>query len=589
MNQRPDCDTIPLQDLLNDDCELEQQIEIEQHLENCASCQSRLSGLAADASLWTQAASHLSTIDDIQLPARLTSHLNASSSMVVPTFDQDSSPSPATVGSCNGDSAWKQILDPPTHPEMLGRIDHFEVESKIGQGGMGIVLKGYDRELNRAVAIKVLAPHLASNGTARRRFAREAQAAAAVMHPNVVPIYSVSSSPARPYIVMQLIPGHSLESLVHESGPLLPLDVVRVALQIASGLAAAHKIGLIHRDVKPGNVLVEREVTRVMITDFGLARAVDDAGLTQTGWLAGTPHYMSPEQSKGDDLDPRTDLFSLGSLMYYVATGREPFRGDKPYAVIQKIITERQTDPMDVNGEIPWMLSDIIEKLLEKDPRKRFQSASELVLVLEQYLAHLQQPTQSKPPRKILTERRKRKRAWMSIGLLAGFAITAAVWSFLPGIGSLLGMKETNHSSSASELVVEPRPSATPRLLPAPAVIPAAAPFGFSFSDDDFAQQLESFAKEIDAFDQSLHRGVPLEFDVTPPSPFFANEPAPFESIESMLDSLETQMAAGVTESELKRLINQDEAQEPQTDSSLPLSKTEVESQPPTKGKNDEE
>ena len=206
---------------------------------------------------------------------------------------------------------------------------------------MGVVFKGFDRELNRSVAIKFLAPHLAHSGTARKRFEREARAAAAVVHPNVIPIHGVSSTNNYPYIVMPLASGRSLQTHIDRQGPMELKDIVRVAIQIAAGLNAAHHHGLIHRDIKPANILIEKDVSRVMITDFGLARAADDVAMTQTCWLAGTPHYMSPEQAKGLAIDHRSDLFSLGSLIYFMATGREPFRAEKPVAVLHKICNDQ--------------------------------------------------------------------------------------------------------------------------------------------------------------------------------------------------------------------------------------------------------
>ena len=237
-----------------------------------------------------------------------------------------------------------------------------------GAAGWELSFKGFDAELNRPVAIKFLAPHLAASGVARQRFAREAQAAAAVVHPNVVPIHSVNSSPVRPYIVMALVSGRSLQKHVEHHGPLPVKDVVRIGQQIAAGLAAAHEQGLVHRDIKPANILLEHDVSRVMITDFGLARAADDAALTQTGWLAGTPHYMSPEQAGGEEIDHRSDLFSLGSVMYFMATGREPFRAEKSLAVLQKI-ARAMTLLQPVRSTAPFRrtLEQIIEKLLAKD------------------------------------------------------------------------------------------------------------------------------------------------------------------------------------------------------------------------------
>ena len=195
---------------------------------------------------------------------------------------------------------------------MLGRLGPYEVSGVIGAGGMGIVLKAFDCSLDRTVAIKVMAPHLASSGSARRRFAREAKAAAAVLHPNVIAIHGVAADQALPYLVMPYNRGMSLQKRIDQDGPLPLQETLRIAEQIAAGLAAAHAQGLVHRDIKPANILLEDGVERLAITDFGLARAVDDATMTRSGVIAGTPQYMSPEQARGDSIDHRSDLFSFG-------------------------------------------------------------------------------------------------------------------------------------------------------------------------------------------------------------------------------------------------------------------------------------
>lgn len=595
MNPTQPCDSYELQDLLQDDCDLARQSEIEQHLENCEQCQSRLSRLAADDDFWNQTATQLSTVEQIELPQRLTSRLNETSSFVVPTVLNETGQSNVASQSFAMESDWTGILDAPSHPEMLGRIDQFEVDSKIGQGGMGIVLKGFDRELNRAVAIKVLAPYLASHGTARKRFAREAQAAAAVVHPNVVPIYSVNSSPTRPYIVMQLVPGNSLQTLIGENGPLEPKDIVRVSMQIAAGLAAAHNQGLIHRDVKPGNILIERDVSRVMITDFGLARAVDDAGMTQTGWLAGTPHYMSPEQSKGDDLDPRSDLFSLGSLMYFLATGREPFRGDKPYAVIQRIINHQPTHPMELNAEIPGALADIIEKLLEKDPKNRFQSASEVSQILEHYLAHLQQPKKTPAPKRILTMRRKRRRSWIAAGVVSLLAISLGTYFLIPGLvspkpGSPSGETATtsaenpNGGSGGQPLASIGPPQ--PNSATAPTV-----PTALMFDDQEFSQRLDSLGQELDQLENSFNQTSPLGLDRADATDFSSSLQQDANRIEADIQQFESSFDSEV---QIRSLIDQLEGSEkPPSLDNEPFENKSPENNPTTqpepKGKLDED
>src|SRR6516164_2777830 len=191
------------------------------------------------------------------------------------------------------------FLTPSQRPDSLGRLDHYEILEVVGRGGMSVVLKGFDEKLRRVVAIKVLAPEMAASGTARQRFTREARAAAAVRHEHVVTIHAVEEAHRPPYLVMQFIDGTSLQAKLDEEGPPGLREILRIGLQTAEGLAAAHRQGLVHRDVKPANILLENGVERVKLTDFGLARAVDDASLTQSGAVAGTPQFMSPEQAEG--------------------------------------------------------------------------------------------------------------------------------------------------------------------------------------------------------------------------------------------------------------------------------------------------
>jgi serine/threonine protein kinase len=200
-------------------------------------------------------------------------------------------------------------------------------------------LKGFDPALNRSVAVKVLAPQLAASGAAQARFAREARAAAAVDHEHVMAIHAVDSTGRLPYLVMPLVRGESLQKRIDRIGPLQLREILRIGMQTASGLAAAHAQGLVHRDIKPANVLLEHGVERAKITDFGLARAADDASLTRTGVIAGTPQFMSPEQAAGEPIDHRADLFSLGSVLYAMCTGRPPFRAAAPIDIPSEFAT----------------------------------------------------------------------------------------------------------------------------------------------------------------------------------------------------------------------------------------------------------
>lgn len=283
------------------------------------------------------------------------------------------------------------FLHPTDDAEALGRMGPYTITEVIGRGGMGVVLKARDAKLNRIVALKVLAPELATNPTARKRFQREAHAAAAVVHQHIVTIHAVDED-RLPYLVMECIVGQSLKEKIDHEGQLQIVEILRIGQQVASGLAAAHAHGLIHRDVKPANILLENGIERVRITDFGLARAVDDVGVTRTGEVAGTPQYMSPEQAQGLPMDARSDLFSLGCVLYAMCTGRPPFRADTAFATARRVCEDTPRPIREVNPEIPQWLTDIIERLLQKAPAQRFQSAKEVAELLGQYLAHAQQP-----------------------------------------------------------------------------------------------------------------------------------------------------------------------------------------------------
>lgn len=274
------------------------------------------------------------------------------------------------------------FLEPTSRADALGRLGHYEILQVLGKGGFGIVFRALDDVLRRVVALKVLAPSIAATSPARRRFVKEAQASARVRHENIVQIHGVDEGPL-PYLVMEFIPGETLQQRLDRIGPLQAPEVVRIARQVAEGLAAAHETGLIHRDIKPGNVLIEKgPQERVKITDFGLARAADDASTSQSGMLAGTPMYMAPEQAKGDTLDHRVDLFSLGSVMYVMASGRPPFRAATTYAVLKRVVEEEPRAIHEIMPEVPQWLCDIIKKLQSKNPDDRFASAREVADLL---------------------------------------------------------------------------------------------------------------------------------------------------------------------------------------------------------------
>ncbi len=290
------------------------------------------------------------------------------------------------------------FLTPPGRPGSLGRIGHYEVLEVLGRGGFGIVFRAFDETLQRVVAIKVLAPSLAVTSPARKRFLREARSSAKVRHENVVQVYAVEEQPL-PYLVMEFIPGETLQQRLNRIGPLETAEVVQFGRQIAEGLAAAHAQGLIHRDIKPANILIEAGPNQhVKITDFGLARAADDASLTQSGLVAGTPMYMAPEQASADTLDHRADLFSLGSVLYTMCSGRPPFRAPSTLAVLKRVAEDTPRPIPEIIPEVPQWLCDIIARLHAKKPEERIATAREVADLLGRGLAALQLQANVPPP-----------------------------------------------------------------------------------------------------------------------------------------------------------------------------------------------
>ncbi len=506
------CDSASLDLILSDHSDHPHFDHVVDHVGECQACQGRLEELTADQSWWDDTKNMLSGSTDIVVPG-----LPRAETLVL-----------AEVGA--GSSSWgdspETFLDAPSHPEMLGRLGKYDVEAEIGRGGMGIVLKGFDRELNRPVAIKLLAPHLASSGTARQRFVREARAAAAVVHDNVVAIHGIETEGKLPAIVMPLVSGSSLQEHVERHGAIDPIDVVRIGIQVASGLAAAHAQGLVHRDIKPANILLENGLNRVQITDFGLARAAHEANLTRSGVIAGTPHFMSPEQAAGDSIDQRADLFSLGSVLYFMASGELPFVGSTPMGVMQRVCNVEPKPLRELNSAVPEQLESVVEKLLEKSAGNRFESASELQNYLGDYLAHLQQPTSRQAPRRLMTaSRRKRRRTWfMTAGVcLLSCAALFVGWQLWNGVGS-----------------ATPRPLAAPAppvTQPPPTANPAVATKRFSELGVARTDQLDSELQSIDAAISQL------EGSASSPSLTRSRDTLP--QLDAEIKSLETPRRAG--------------------------------------------
>jgi serine/threonine protein kinase len=392
--------------------------QFECHLETCSRCRAQLDLEAGGEGLEIWVREQLASSSEVPLWSETIG------------AQEGHSPKESTVGSFASDAiaaAELAILSPTDDRASMGRLGPFEVRAVIGRGGMGTVYKAIDPSLGRMVAIKVLKPELANIGSARQRFSLESRAMAAITHSNVVPIYAVDEHRGLPYLAMEYVSGGTLEARLRKSGPLETLSIVRIGLQIAQALNAAHDCGLVHRDIKPGNILIDRGIDRIRVADFGLVRVSDDASMTHSGLITGTPQFMAPEQVRGEACDGRADLFSLGCVLYALCVGHPPFRADSPYAAMQRIVHDTERPIREIRPEVPVWLASMIHRLLAKEPGSRFESASMLSDILEQELAYSQNPTRLERPRRdwMTFEKPRKRTKVVLIALAAVFVVSA--------------------------------------------------------------------------------------------------------------------------------------------------------------------
>lgn len=444
------------------------QDEVTAHIDECANCQEKLEELAAGSRVLVAAKS----ARDRSNPERTSAFWPA-----LARLERERAPSTGTLTATHAEQAIVSspsltheldfaFLDAADDDKFLGRIDRFMIEELIGRGGMGMVFRAFDACLERTVAIKLLDPQYAKNQLARDRFIREARAAARVSHENVVTIHHVECVEEKDlsFLVMQLVHGRSLQDRLDEGGALSIREAVRIAASTAAGLASAHATGLIHRDIKPGNLLIEQNSGRILITDFGLARLTEDVKLTQTGFVAGTPLYMSPEQARGETVDHRSDLFSLGSVLYSLLAGMPPFQGSSPFTVLKQVTDKKPRPIQEVNPAVSNSLVEVLDRLMEKDPRNRFSDAGEVAARLQAELIKLPQDapttvtarrTSRSLPRIVRNASRRYGGLALGIGavLLGGLLFMEAAkvtrWT-------LLGQRGMPRAMAASESVTTP-------------------------------------------------------------------------------------------------------------------------------------
>ena len=318
-----------------------------------------------------------------------------------------------------------QTMDPddPLIGKELGRCT---IQRKLGQGGMGAVYLAQHPGLNRAVAIKVLPGDLAHSPEFKERFIREARLAARLEHPNVVQVHDVGHEQGLHFIAMQYVEGKSLDAILRERKKLTVAEALSTTKRVAAALAAAAKLGIVHRDIKPHNILISKDGV-VKVADFGLAKDEDaNRSISEPGVVMGTPHYMAPEQAKGEKVDPRGDLYSLGATLYHMLTGRRLFDGGSPVSIVMKQASAEEPIPArTLEPSIPEPVAALLARLLQKDPAKRFQTADELIRALDA----LKQPATTvaaSPP--------KRKAAMIALPI-AGILVVGIILGLVLGRG----------------------------------------------------------------------------------------------------------------------------------------------------------
>src|ERR1700716_357995 len=283
-------------------------------------------------------------------------------------------------------SAWSMAVAPPPDApyaqgeELVGTVlaERYEILQLLGQGGMGAVYKARDTELERFVALKLIRADLASNPEILRRFKQELILAREVTHRNVIRIFDLGQAKGFKFITMEFVDGRDLRAVLRERGKLPPDETVRIIAQVCRALESAHAVGVVHRDLKPQNIMLDGK-DRIYVMDFGIAHSLETPGMTQTGALMGTPEYMSPEQAKGLKVDARSDLFALGIIFYEMLTGISPYKADTALATLLKRTQERPPSPAEVDPTIPKAISDVVLKGLEMDRDHRYGTAREVL------------------------------------------------------------------------------------------------------------------------------------------------------------------------------------------------------------------
>jgi serine/threonine protein kinase/tetratricopeptide (TPR) repeat protein len=310
----------------------------------------------------------------------------------------------------------------------------YQIIEELGKGGMGKVYKVFDKEIEAKMALKLIKPEVAADKTTIERFRNELKIARDISHKNICRMYDLGKEASNYFITMEYVSGEDLKSFIRRSRQLVVGTAIFIAKQVCEGLAEAHRLGVVHRDLKPGNIMIDRE-GNAKIMDFGIARSISTKGITGAGVMIGTPEYMSPEQVEGKEVDQRSDIYSLGIILYEMLTGRVPFEGDTPFTIGIKHKSEIPKDPKELNAHVPSDLSRLVLKCLEKDKEKRYQSANELRTDLEKIEKGVPTAERPIPKRKTVTSKPitvtfSRKKLLIPALVIGVSAVVAALWLF---------------------------------------------------------------------------------------------------------------------------------------------------------------
>ncbi len=325
-----------------------------------------------------------------------------------------------------------KTLETPTDELRRGTTfaGRYEIIEELGKGGMGKVYRVEDKKINEEVALKLIKHDVASDKKTIERFSNELKLARKIVHKNVGRMYELMEEKGIHFITMEYVPGQDLKGLIRQSRQLALGTTINIAMQLCEGLEEAHRLGVVHRDLKPSNIMVDKEgIVRIM--DFGIARSIKGKGITGTGVMIGTPEYMSPEQVEGLEVDQRSDIYSLGIILYEMMTGRVPFEGDTPFSIALKHKSETPKNPIELNSQIPKNFADLVLRCMEKEKEKRYQKIGEIMDGLSKIEKFIPSAERIVPKRKVITPKKIIKTFGLKKSLYLALAITALVISFV--------------------------------------------------------------------------------------------------------------------------------------------------------------